>query len=203
VMRERQYLAAVRPRDGVLVLETMFFADEVRDPKKQLDRLPGKGSARGKDLDMAVGLIKSLTTKWDPKNYRDTYTARVEKLIKAKKDDREIVTESTESGSPEKVTDLLAALQASVDAAKNHKPGNASRVTKLRTQKRSAIEAVAEGADDLTKTELTAAAKELGVEGRSKMSEKKLRTAVKKAAKETTKKTSKKASSGKSTKKAS
>jgi DNA end-binding protein Ku len=190
VMRERQYLAAVRPQDGVLVLETMFFADEVRDPKKELDNLPERSSSRGKDLDMAVGLIKSLTTEWDPKNYRDTYTERVEKLVKAKKADREIVTEHADAGRPEKVTDLLAALQASVDAAKNHKPGNAERVTKLRTRKKSAATAVAEGADDLSKTELAAAAKELEVEGRSKMSDKQLRTAVKKAAKKAAKKAS-------------
>lgn len=181
VMRERQYLAAIRPQDGVLVLETMYFADEVRDPRKELDNLPGKGAARGKDLDMAVGLIKSLTTKWDPTNYRDTYTARVEKLIKAKKDDREIVTEHSEDAGPEKVTDLLAALQASVEAAKNHKPGNASRVTRLRIQKKAA-------------------------EDEKKPAQKAKKTAkktAKKSARSTTKKTAKKTASKRTVKKAS
>src|SRR3954454_10657585 len=91
VMRGKQYLAAIRPAHDVLVLETMYFADEVRDPMKELDQLPTRTQVSGKDLDMAVRLIKSLTTPCDPKNYRDTYADRVAKLIEAKKKNREIV----------------------------------------------------------------------------------------------------------------
>src|SRR3954452_19096821 len=66
VMRGKQYLAAIRPQDNVLVLETMYFADEVRDPSKELDQLPTRTKVAPKDLNMAVKLIKSLTTKWNP-----------------------------------------------------------------------------------------------------------------------------------------
>src|SRR3954469_3897606 len=57
VMRGKQYLAAIRPQDNVLVLETMYFADEVRDPSKELDQLPTRTQVSKRDLDMAVRLI--------------------------------------------------------------------------------------------------------------------------------------------------
>jgi DNA end-binding protein Ku len=136
VMRGKQYLAAIRPGadEKVLVLETMYFADEVRDPAEELDRPATRTKVADKDLDMAVNLIESLTTDWDPKNYRDTYTERVEQLIDAKKKNREIVPTEDAGDTSEKVTDLLAALEASVDAAKQHRPGNTHNVTKLETR---------------------------------------------------------------------
>lgn len=178
VMRGKQYLAAVRPQAGVLVLETMYFADEVRDPKEVLDNLPQRAPGRGKDLQMAVDLIEALTTKWDPKNYRDTYTERVEDLVAAKKKDRVVVTEPDAEASGEKVVDLLAALQASIDNSRKHRPGNARDVEKLRTRKREADEV---DLDDLGKKELAALARELDIEGRSTMSADQLRKAIEKA----------------------
>jgi DNA end-binding protein Ku len=137
VMRGKQYLAAIRPSadEKVLVLETMYFADEVRDPTDEIDQLPANTRVGGKDLDMAISLVESLTTDWDPRNYRDTYTERVEQLIDAKKKNREVVPTEDTAGSSEKVTDLLAALEASVDAAKKHRPGNTHNVARLKTQK--------------------------------------------------------------------
>lgn len=178
VMRGKQYLTAVRPQAGVLVLETMYFADEVRDPKEVLDNLPQRAPGRGKDLQMAVDLIEALTTKWDPKNYRDTYTERVEDLVAAKKKDRVVVTEPDAEASGEKVVDLLAALQASIDNSRKHRPGNARDVEKLRTRKREADEV---DLDDLGKKELAALARELDIEGRSTMSADQLRKAIEKA----------------------
>ncbi len=84
---------------------------------------------------MAVSLVEALTTQWDPKNYRDTYTARVQKLIEAKKENREVVAPQTSDEAEGKVLDLLAALESSVEAAKKHKPGNTHDVPRLRTQK--------------------------------------------------------------------
>lgn len=135
VMRDKQYLAAVRPHDGVLLLETMFFADEVRDPRDEVDNLPARTAPRGKDLQMAIDLVEALTTEWDPDNYRDTYTDRVEQLVKAKKKNREVVTEHEQEPGSEKVVDLLSALQASLEQSKAHKPGNATTVENLRTRK--------------------------------------------------------------------
>jgi DNA end-binding protein Ku len=135
VMRGRQYLAAIRPSGNVLVLETMFFADEVRDPAKELDQLPTRAKVSDKDLGMAVKLIKAMTSEWDPKNYRDTYTERVQKLIAARKKDREVVLPEYDEDDEGKVVDLLEALQASIKSAKGHKAGNTRDLPKLRTRK--------------------------------------------------------------------
>lgn len=135
VMRGRQYLAAIRPSGNVLVLETMFFADEVRDPAKELDQLPTRAKVTDKDLGMAVKLIKAMTSGWDPKNYKDTYTERVQKLIAAKKKDREVVLPDYDEADGAEVVDLLEALQASIKSAKGHKAGNTKDLPKLRTRK--------------------------------------------------------------------
>lgn len=84
---------------------------------------------------MAVSLVESLTTGWDPKNYRDTYTERVEQLLDAKRKNREIVVPEDAAQTEGKVVDLLSALQASVDAAKSHRAGNTRDVPKLKTRK--------------------------------------------------------------------
>lgn len=175
VMRGKQYLAAVRDQDGVLVLATMYFADEVRDPRKELDNLPRRAPARGKDVQMAVDLIEALTTRWDPKNYRDTYTDRVEELVEAKKKDRVVVTEPDAEAAGDKVVDLLSALQASLEKSKEHRPGNARKVEELRTRARKADEV---DLDELGKKELAALARELDVTGRSKMTAPELRKAI-------------------------
>jgi DNA end-binding protein Ku len=185
VMRGKQYLAAIRPSGGVLVLETMHFADEVRDPAKELDNLPKQTKVAPKDLKMAVSLVESLTTKWDPKNYKDTYQDRVKKLINAKKNDREIVRDDSAEESSEKVVNLLEALQASVDQAKGHKAGNAHRVDKLRTRKAGSSDKESAGA---SKKELYDAATELDIPGRSTMSAKQLAEAIEKAGKDKGKK---------------
>lgn len=117
VLRSKQYLAAIRPHGDVLVLETMYFADEVRNPKEEIGRIRGNASARSKEVDMAVSLIESMTTDWNPENYRDTYTDRVLELVEAKKNDQEIVVEAEAEGSAQ-VLDLMQALKASVERAR-------------------------------------------------------------------------------------
>jgi DNA end-binding protein Ku len=126
VMRSKQYLAAIRPQGEVLILETMFFADEVRDPVDEIEQLPVRHSFKSRDLDMAVSLIDSMTTEWDPGNYRDTYRDRVKELIEAKRRGDEVVTEGKLEAA-ENVLDLMEALRASVADAKGHRPGTARR----------------------------------------------------------------------------
>jgi DNA end-binding protein Ku len=191
VMRGKQYLAAIRPQDNVLILETMYFADEVREAADEIDQLPVKAKAAGKDLDMAVNLIKSLTTPWKPQNYRDTYTERVEQLIDAKKKNREVVVPRETEQDSGKVVDLLAALQASLDNAKGHKPGNTHNVTKLETRKADDSDA---GADEGKKSASSKAAKET----RTKKTPAKKTSAKKSSAKKSSaKKSSAKKSSAK------
>lgn len=116
VMRTKEYLVTIRPlRSGVLALETMFFPDEVRD-LTDISSLPAKGTVTERERDIADRLISSLSRKWDPKRYHDTYRERVLELIKQKAKGKEIVTEEREKAAP--VADLLEALEASLAAAK-------------------------------------------------------------------------------------
>lgn len=117
VMRGKQYLCAVRADDGVLSLETLYYADEIRDPHDQLDHLPERQDAKGKEFDMARTLIESMSAPWRPEDYRDTYTDRVRQLIEDKRAGNEVLAESAPPEATE-VTDLLEALRRSVEARK-------------------------------------------------------------------------------------
>ncbi len=121
VMRGKQYLVTVRPDGDVLALETMFFADEIRDPDEEFGGLPSSRSVRGRELAIARQLIDSMTTPWEPENYRDTYRERVEDLIERKRQGEEIVTES-EPPEEGKVVDLMDALRRSAEAARGGRP---------------------------------------------------------------------------------
>jgi DNA end-binding protein Ku len=117
VMRNNQYLAAIRPLDGALAMSTMRFEDQivVRDDIPGLDAEYDEPS--DKELALATQIIESLASEWDPGQYHDTYTAELRKMITAKDEGNEIVTEEEPAGA--KVLDLMAALEASVAAARS------------------------------------------------------------------------------------
>jgi DNA end-binding protein Ku len=125
VLRDRQHLAAVRPLDGALAMSTMRFADEIVK-RSEIEGMPRRSKPDLKALRMAKQLIEGLSSEWDPTKYRDTYTESLRKRIAAKNSGKEIV-ETAEK--PEgRVLDLMAALEASVDAAKKRRePRKASR----------------------------------------------------------------------------
>lgn len=127
VMRGKQYLTALTEDKGILAVHTLFFADEIRKPKDVLDVAPEGRAPRGKELDMAVSLVESMADDWRPKDYRDTYTERVNKLIKAKQKGREVVVEA-EPPEATGVVDLMEALQRSVEASKK-KRGKGKKVS--------------------------------------------------------------------------
>ncbi|HTU72665.1 MAG TPA: Ku protein [Trebonia sp.] len=122
VMRGKEYLAAVRADSGLLVLETLFYADEVRDPRAEIGNLPGEVRVSSQERRMARQLVESMSGPWAASDYRDTYADRVNDLIEAKKNETE---PQPAAGPPAttNVTDLTAALRASVDAAKNEPRG--------------------------------------------------------------------------------
>lgn len=117
VMRGKEYLAAIRADGDLLMLETMFFADEIRNAKTEIRGLPGRVKLRPNELKMAKQLISSMSGKWRPADYRDTYTDRVKALIKAKKSDKDFEP-APEAPSATEAVDLMEALRQSVDAAK-------------------------------------------------------------------------------------
>jgi DNA end-binding protein Ku len=120
VMRTKQYLAAVRPVDGMLMMSTMVYADEVNDPAEinELSSLDGVEVSE-RELAMATALIESLSTAWEPEKFSDTHRERVLELIEQKASGTEDITVAPAAESPEKVVDLMAALEASVAAAKD------------------------------------------------------------------------------------
>ncbi|HKB30915.1 MAG TPA: Ku protein [Streptosporangiaceae bacterium] len=122
VMRGKQYLVSIRADEDVLVLETMFFADEIRDPRSVIDSLPDDHAAGGRELAVAKQLIESMGTAWQPEKYRDTYRERVEDLIECKRQGEQIVAET--APPPESnVVDLMEALRRSVETARDSRSG--------------------------------------------------------------------------------
>jgi len=157
VMREKEHLAAIRPIDGALVLETMFFPDEVRGID-EIENQPKDVDVDEKQLRMALELIDSLSSTWEPERYRDTYRERVLELIERKAEGRAIVTE--EPAKPGKIADLMEALRASVEAAKQDRKADLAQ---------------------LSREELYERAQRLGIPGRSSMNKDELIAALEKA----------------------
>ncbi len=182
VMRDKQYLVAVRPEKSALVLETLLFADEVRDPVKEIEVLPVQASFEDREIEMAKLLIDSMTTAWQPESYRDTYRERVEELIDQKCQGTVVVSEGPRA-EPAPVVDLLAALQASVSAARGRSGVPVSAVAQ-RSQKpagrtdRVRRRARAAETGGTSRAELARQAADLGIAGRSKMSREELEHAV-------------------------
>jgi DNA end-binding protein Ku len=118
VIRSKENLVAIRPRDGVLAMETMLFADEVV-PTDSLDEMTTDATVKTteRELTMARQLIDSLSSDFEPEKYHDEYRERVLDLIERKAQGETIVIEEP-TKEPEKVPDLMAALEASIAASK-------------------------------------------------------------------------------------
>jgi DNA end-binding protein Ku len=157
VMRTKEYLAAVRVRDGALTLSTMLFHDEVR-PTKPIPT--GGKKPTTKELDSAVAVIEELSTDWKPERYEDCYRERLRRVIDAKRKRRKIETPKPEK-EPAPVPDLMAALERTLQNARAGKD----------------IRADPEGDDELeelSRDELDDRARKEGIRGRTKMSKKEL-----------------------------
>jgi DNA end-binding protein Ku len=120
VIRSKEYLTAIRPAGDVLTMETMLFADELIDPG-DIDELPDEDvHATDREVEMARQLIESLATDFEPAKYRDEYRERVLDLIERKAEGQEVAMPA-EPEAPAAVPDLMAALEASLAAAKGTK----------------------------------------------------------------------------------
>jgi DNA end-binding protein Ku len=119
VMRDKEYLTAIRPLDGVLAMSTMRFADEVV-PRAEIDELPSRRTKpEPRALRMAIQLIDGLSADWQPKRYHDTYAEELRKRIVAKGKGKGPSDAPDEGSTPDgEVLDLMAALEASVQATK-------------------------------------------------------------------------------------
>jgi DNA end-binding protein Ku len=169
VLRDKEHLVAIRPTDDVLILETMFFPDEIREPSEELDSLPKNATFEGRELAVAKTLVDSLTVDWEPDRYHNTYRGRVESLIEAKKKGKAVVAKTEKPKT--NVVDLMSALEASV--ARTGK--NAGKPSKTATSKPAKAAKAAPKQDTaplekLSKAKLAALAAEFDIAGRSSMS---------------------------------
>jgi DNA end-binding protein Ku len=164
VMRDRQHLACLRVRDGVLLLERMHFADEIRPAE---DLAPEGVRVAKQELEMARTLIEQFTGSFEPERFRDTYRDTLCEIIRAKQRG-DTVRPPEAAKAAEEPTDLMAALRASVEAAAGRRAGGkASNGKRL---------------EGLSKDELYELAREADVPGRSDMSKDELLEALRAAA---------------------
>jgi DNA end-binding protein Ku len=119
VMRSKQYLCAIRAQDGVLVLSTMVYADEVNAPEEltELDEMEDIDVSE-RELRMARQLVESLTDEFEPSRFEDTYRVQVVDLIERKAAGEEEIVAPPAPAAEEKLVDLMAALEESVKEAK-------------------------------------------------------------------------------------
>jgi DNA end-binding protein Ku len=122
-MRQREQLATLRVREGVLVLNTMLWPDEVREP--EFSFLDEEIEARGPELAMAASLIDSMTGDFEGSDYTDDYREALQEVIDAKIEGREIEAPAEPAEAPAAV-DLMAALRASVERAQAARGGGAA-----------------------------------------------------------------------------
>ncbi|MEV0531840.1 Ku protein [Kitasatospora sp. NPDC050463] len=196
-MRGKEYLTAVRSENGLLELHTMHFADEVRNPRSEIDDLPEKVELSAQEVRTAERLIGMLAVDWTPEDWHDTYEDQVKKLIEDKLAGREIAV-SGPAPEATNVIDLMDALRRSLDDARAERPGgrkkSGSRSTPARTGRtpkqtggRKSTAAKTSGKPDaqqlseLTKAELYKRATDLDIPHRSTMTRDELRLALEEA----------------------
>ncbi len=180
ILRDKEHLVAVRPGEDVLILETMYFADEIRTPSEELETLPTDVSFEGRELEVAKRLVESLTVEWSPEGYHNTYRGRVEELIESKREGHSVVFEEERPKS--NVIDLMAALEASVTRTSQSRPaadadGQGEQPAKAGPGQRPDPDHQPDLAA-MSKADLLARAAELDVQGRSKMTKPQLLEAI-------------------------
>jgi DNA end-binding protein Ku len=114
VMRDQQHLGLLRVREGVITLEQLYFADEIRP----IDEIkPGKTRVSSEELEMASRLIESFSGHFDPARYEDTYRDELMKVIDAKRKGKDVhaVAEADEG---EEAPDLMTALRESIERSR-------------------------------------------------------------------------------------
>jgi DNA end-binding protein Ku len=132
-IRKKEQLCAIRPKGGAIVLETLYYPDEVRDEHGvDLDR----ARVTERELEMAFTLIELLRKPFEPEEYHDHYREALARLIDAKLEGREVV--KSPAARETKVIDLADALRKSVEAARKGGHTRAAAKTPARRQARPA-----------------------------------------------------------------
>lgn len=133
IIRSKEQLAIVRVFKETLLMETIHFPDEVRSAA-DVPNIPSEQTVVQRELDTALLLVDQLTTAFDPEKYTDEYRTALMDLIDEKKASNQTVAASEKQpAAPSNVTDLMAALQASLDKTKTKKPPTRKRTAKAKT----------------------------------------------------------------------
>ena len=119
-IRTKERLCALRARGDQLILETLYYPDEIRDPGESV----AVDEVSEEEMEMARALIEMLEEPFDPEKYTDRYREALMTIINAKLEGQEVAT--PEAAAPQPAVDLMAALRASVEAAKARKEGEAA-----------------------------------------------------------------------------
>ncbi|HEX2052836.1 MAG TPA: Ku protein [Actinomycetota bacterium] len=133
-LREKERLATLRVRDGVFILETMNWPDEIREP--DFAELKKDVEIRPQELSMAKSLIENLSDTFQPDQFHDTYRERLEEAVQAKIEGQQVAVEPTKE--PTQILDLMEALKASVEATKAKSAGKDKKEEKKEKVKKSA-----------------------------------------------------------------
>lgn len=123
MIRSKEQMAVIRVYKNTLVMETIHFPDEVR-AAQDVPNVPEENKITKKELDTAILLIDQLTSAFEPEKFTDEYRSALMELIEAKRNGQEVVT-AAQHEVKANVTDLMAALQASIDQTKPKKEGTA------------------------------------------------------------------------------
>jgi DNA end-binding protein Ku len=118
-LRQRERLAMLRPRDGVLVMQTLLWPDEVREPRFEF--LDQDVSVRDQELAMAESYISALSADFEPDQYSDQYREALEQVIEAKAEGHEVKAPVEQDQGSGQVVDLMEALRRSVEEAKGRR----------------------------------------------------------------------------------
>lgn len=135
IIRSKEQLAVIRVYENTLVMETIHYPDEVR---KAIDvpNVPTEGKVLKKELDIAILLIDQLTTEFEPEKYKDEYRMGLLELIESKRMGKEMVTPASQEVASN-VTDLMAALKASIDRTKPKKAAAPKKKASTRVKKQA------------------------------------------------------------------
>jgi len=121
MIRSLEQLAVIRVYENTLLVETIHYPDEVR-PAVDVPNIPAESEVTAKELETAKLLIDQLTTEFAPEKYTDDYRVALMALIEQKKNNEPTVNTKKAEKAPAQVTNLMDALQASIERAKKEKP---------------------------------------------------------------------------------
>jgi DNA end-binding protein Ku len=182
VMRDREHLVVLRPSGDALIVESLYFGDEIREAEEVVGDLPADDSFADRELKIAEQLIEALSVEWEPDRYHDTYRARVQELIESKREGRKVV--AAKKAPRTNVIDLMAALEESI-AARGGRGGKAEKAGKTKKTEKNASSSdsaaangVAEDYAGISKADLLKLAAQADIKGRSSMSKEELAAAV-------------------------